>query len=161
MQRSSVAVDPDQYDPENASRGMARSAPAAQTSFNHPATPVGAATYVAKKQLMDDPDQYDPENASRGMARSAQQPAAQTSFGQPAATYVAKKQLMDDPDQFDPENASRGKSRSAAAPSSYGAGGSSAAPSSFGGYGKAAAPSRVVRASDGVVYDPDQFDPNP
>ena len=163
MQRSSVAVDPDQYDPENASRGMARSAqqPAAQTSFNHPATPVGAATYVAKKQLMDDPDQYDPENASRGMARSAQQPAAQTSFGHPAATYVAKKQLMDDPDQFDPENASRGKSRSAAAPSSYGAGGSSAAPSSFGGYGKAAAPSRVTRASDGVVYDPDQYDPNP
>jgi 1,4-alpha-glucan branching enzyme len=162
MQRSSVAVDPDQYDPENASRGMARSAPApAQTSFNHPATPVGAATYVAKKQLMDDPDQYDPENASRGMARSAQQPAAQTSFGHPAATYVAKKQLMDDPDQFDPENASRGKSRSAAAPSSYGTGGSSAAPSSFGGYGKAAAPSRVTRASDGVVYDPDQYDPNP
>ena len=101
------------------------------------------------------------------MARSAQQPAAQTSFGHPAATpvgaatYVAKKQLMDDPDQFDPENASRGKSRSAAAPSSYGAGGSAAAPSSFGGYGKAAAPSRVTRASDGVVYDPDQYDPNP
>ena len=125
------------------------------------------ATYVAKKQLMDDPDQFDPENASRGMARSSAQTSAQTSFSHPAATpvgaatYVAKKQLMDDPDQFDPENASRGKSRSAAAPSSYGAGGSSAAPSSFGGYGKAAAPSRVVRASDGVVYDPDQYDPNP
>jgi len=116
---------------------------------------------MQRSSVAVDPDQYDPENASRGMARSAQQPAAQTSFSHPAATYVAKKQLMDDPDQFDPENASRGKSRSAAAPSSYGAGGSSAAPSSFGGYGKAAAPSRVTRASDGVVYDPDQYDPNP
>ena len=77
-----------------------------------------------------------------------------------APTHVAKKQLMHDPDQYDPENAARGKSRAVAAaprPASNGASSSS----SYAGYGKAAAPVRVTRGKDGVIYDPDQYDPNP
>jgi hypothetical protein len=43
-----------------------------------------------------------------------------------------------------------------ARPSSYG--GSSSG--HHGGVGGGAKPTRVVRASDGVVYDPDQYDPD-
>ena len=38
---------------------------------------------------------------------------------------------------------------------------SSSSSSSYAGYGKAAAPVRVTRGKDGVIYDPDQYDPNP
>ena len=72
---------------------------------------------------------------------------------------------MHDPDQYDPENAARGKSRAAAAaaprPAGNGASSSSSSSSSYAGYGKAAAPVRVTRGKDGVIYDPDQYDPNP
>ena len=77
--------------------------------------------------------------------------------------YVAPQRasVTYDPDQYDPDANQRsglnsgGGGYAAAAPS-YG--GSSS--SHHGGVGGGAKPTRVVRASDGVVYDPDQYDPD-
>jgi uncharacterized cupin superfamily protein len=77
--------------------------------------------------------------------------------------YVAPQRasVTYDPDQYDPDANQRsglnsgGGGYSAPAPS-YG--GSSSG--HHGGVGGGAKPTRVVRASDGVVYDPDQYDPD-
>ena len=144
LQRDGVIYDPDQWDPENASRGSSQSSFGSSQSFGHPAPPPrGRFEPVAAVNSGFD----DAVPSAKNMAA--------THVGAP--THVAKKQVMHDPDQYDPENAARGKSRAVAAaprPASNGA-------SSYAGYGKAAAPVRVHRGEDGVIYDPDQYDPDP
>ena len=139
-----MIYDPDQWDPENASRGSSQSPFGSSQSFGHPAPPPrGRFEPVAAVNSGFD----DAVPSAKNMAA--------THVGAP--THVAKKQVMHDPDQYDPENAARGKSRAVAAaprPASNGA-------SSYAGYGKAAAPVRVHRGEDGVIYDPDQYDPDP
>ena len=64
---------------------------------------------------------------------------------------------MHDPDQYDPEK--REKSRAVAAaprPASNGASSSSSC-----GIRQGCGAVRVTRGKDGVIYDPDQYDPNP
>ena len=70
-------------------------------------------------------------------------------------TLQSGKGIMVDPDQYDDDaNSGRG-SGFVARPA-----GARVASSSSASYSAAAKPSRVVRAPDGVVYDPDQYDPD-
>ena len=70
-------------------------------------------------------------------------------------TLQSGKGIMVDPDQYDDDaNSGRG-SGFVARPA-----GARVASSPSASYSAAAKPSRVVRAPDGVVYDPDQYDPD-
>ena len=61
-----------------------------------------------------------------------------------------------DPDQFDSD--ANVRSNAVMRPAGF----ASAAAASTPSYASVGAkPTKVVRASDGVVYDPDQYDPNP
>ena len=152
-----------------------------------------------KKLVLHDDDQADPDANQRSGARWTPPPPAQESFAAAApaqstsswdtpssggggsgasnayswdsggsGSAAAKPQrvvrapdgVTYDPDQYDPDANQRrgggggggGYSAPAAPAPSYGG-------SSFGG-STAAKPQRVVRAPDGVTYDPDQYDPD-
>jgi len=152
-----------------------------------------------KKLILHDDDQADPDANQRSGARWTPPPPAQESFAAAApaqstsswdtpssggggsgasnayswdsggsGSAAAKPQRVTrasdgvtyDPDQYDPDANQRrgggggggGYSAPAAPAPSYGG-------SSFGG-STAAKPQRVVRAPDGVTYDPDQYDPD-
>ena len=126
--------------------------------------------------IMVDPDQYDPDaNTGRGsgfVARAAGQQVMSSGAAFAPAGVRGGTARLDrvvrapdgvtyDPDQYDPDANQRrggggggggGYSAPAAPAPSYGG-------SSFGG-STAAKPQRVVRAPDGVTYDPDQYDPD-
>ena len=95
-----------------------------------------------KKLILHDDDQADPDANQRSGARWTPPPPAQESFA--AAAPAQSTSSWDTP-------SSGGAAPAAPAPS-YGG-------SSFGG-STAAKPQRVVRAPDGVTYDPDQYDPD-
>ena len=126
-----------------------------------PAVKVTARKAV-KVSAFYDPDQYDHDaNSGRGsgFVATKARPAKTASVSyasKPARVTRGADGVVYDPDQFDADANVRSNAVAFTKP----AGGAMRAPAaSHASVG--AKPSRVVRAKDGVIYDPDQHDPNP
>ena len=124
-----------------------------------PAVKVTARKAV-KVSAFYDPDQYDHDaNSGRGSGFVATRAAVPSSnaFGGARPTRVTRGAdgVVYDPDQFDADANVRSN-----AVAYKPAGGAARAPAAA--YASVGAkPTRVTRGKDGVIYDPDQYDPNP
>ena len=116
---------------------------------------------AVKTAAFHDPDQYDHDaNSGRGsgfVATRAPVPSSKAASGGARPTRVTRGAdgVVYDPDQFDADANVRSN-----AVAYKPAGGAMRAPAAA--YASVGAkPSRVTRGKDGVIYDPDQYDPNP
>ena len=127
-----------------------------------PAVKVTARKAV-KVSAFYDPDQYDHDaNSGRGsgfvatQARPTAKAASVSYAAKPTRVTRGADGVVYDPDQFDAD--ANVRSNAVMRPAGF----ASAAVTSTPSYASVGAkPTKVVRASDGVVYDPDQYDPNP
>ena len=128
-----------------------------------PAVKVTARKAV-KVSAFYDPDQYDHDaNSGRGsgyvatVSKPMTTATSTVSYGaKPTRVTRGVDGVVYDPDQFDAD--ANVRSNAVMRPAGF----ASAAVTSTPSYASVGAkPTKVVRASDGVVYDPDQYDPNP
>jgi hypothetical protein len=129
-----------------------------------PAVKVTARKAV-KVSAFYDPDQYDHDaNSGRGsgyvatVSKPMNTATSTVSYGaKPTRVTRGVDGVVYDPDQFDAD--ANVRSNAVMRPAGFA---STAAVTSTPSYASVGAkPTKVVRASDGVVYDPDQYDPNP
>ena len=126
-----------------------------------PAVKVTARKAV-KVSAFYDPDQYDHDaNSGRGsgfvatQARPTAKAASVSYAAKPTRVTRGADGVVYDPDQFDADANVRSN-----AVAYKPAGGAARAPAAA--YASVGAkPTRVTRGKDGVIYDPDQYDPNP
>ena len=117
---------------------------------------------AVKVSAFYDPDQYDHDaNSGRGsgfvatQARPTAKAASVSYAAKPTRVTRGADGVVYDPDQFDADANVRSN-----AVAYKPAGGAARAPAAA--YASVGAkPTRVTRGKDGVIYDPDQYDPNP